>query len=558
MHVFLKSPHPEVSEVAVAQGGEHSAYNWKPILWALLAFGVFLRLFHFFDNRSLYIDELFLGASLVKMSFAELAQPMLEYEQKAPLGYLWMSRLAVVLFGTGEMALRLFPLLCGLASLFVFLPVARYFLRPLGVVVAVGVLAAAPPIVYHAVEAKQYSTEFFATVLILYLYIRFHDKKDIKSLLLWGLSGAVILWFSFASIFVLAGMAFGVCLSYIFKRDWQLLFRAMIPFSMWLFSFALNYFLFIYQYADSEWLMYWFEVRNSFMPLPPTSVADLKWFFLKAFSILHHPLGLSWYDLPPYHNPIVRILSRVSVFPLIILGVGLVSYFKKDRRLFMILLFPLLLTMLASGLRMYPFMDRLLIFLAPLLIIFVAQGSDRATRFFPASAKWRYLLPALLLLGPLANSTNLLINTHLFGEYKKSFQRETLSFINERYQEGDVVYIYWNNLVGYRFYKDTEGLKYDAIEGNDYRTKAKNLQEYYRLLDADIAALKGNKRVWLVYSNGRGFNIGDFDEQPTWYYTEDNTRKILYDKFDAMGNEVDSFLRPDVNVHLFKMEKKLK
>lgn len=554
MQVSLKTANSDLKKDAVASGSKRIGYNWQAVVWVLIGLGVFFRLFHFFDNRSLYIDELFLGASLVKMDFLQLAQPMLDYEQKAPLGYLWMSRLAVVLFGTGEMALRLFPLLCGLASLFVFLPVARYFLKPLGVVVAMGILAAAPPIIYHAVEAKQYSTELFATVLVLYLYIKLHDKKGIGSLLLWGLSGAVILWFSFSSIFVLAGMAFAICVSFILKREWNLLFRSMIPFTMWLFSFALNYFLFIYQYADSEWLMYWFEIRNSFMPFPPTSLVDLKWFFLKIFSVLHHPLGLSWYDLPPYHNPIIRILARVSVFPLILLGIGLVSYYRKDSKLFMILIFPVLLTMLASGLKLYPFMDRLIMFLVPLLIIFVAQGCEKATHFFPATAKWRYLLPVLLLLGPLANSTNLLFNTNLFGEYKKSYQLETLSYINDRYQEGDVVYIYWNNLVGYRFYKDTEGFKYEAVEGKDYRLAANNLTDYYKMLDADIAALKGNKRVWLVYSNGIGFNIGDFDEQPAWYYTEDNTRKTLFDKFDAMGNEVDSFLKSDVNVHLFELE----
>ncbi|MBC3542129.1 glycosyltransferase family 39 protein, partial [Rufibacter sp. H-1] len=89
------------------------------------------------------------------------------YEQKAPLGFLWAERLAVELLGKGEMALRLFPLLCGLAALAAFVPVARHFLRPWAAALAVGLLALASPAVYHAVEAKQYSTELLASVLAL-------------------------------------------------------------------------------------------------------------------------------------------------------------------------------------------------------------------------------------------------------------------------------------------------------------------------------------------------------------------------------------------------------
>ena len=211
MPTFYKTAHPKISQHTDPSAGLPLKLEWKPILWIFIGLGIFFRLFHFLDNRSLYIDEIFLATSLVKMNFAELTAPMLEYEQKAPLGFLWVTRLMVLLFGKGEMALRLFPLICGIATLFVFLPVARYFLKPVGVVVAVGVLAAAPPLIYHAVEAKQYSTELFATVVALLLYIRFHQRMNLRALVQWGLGGAIILWFSFSSIFVLAGMAFWCC-----------------------------------------------------------------------------------------------------------------------------------------------------------------------------------------------------------------------------------------------------------------------------------------------------------------------------------------------------------
>lgn len=556
MLATLKAIFPGLMKYRLPSDKVHDKSDWSTVVWVLIGAGIFFRLFHFLDSRSLYIDEIFLAASLVKMSFVELTSPMLEYEQKAPLGFLWVSRLMVLLFGTGEMALRLFPLMCGIASLFLFLPVARYFLKPIGVVVAIGVLAAAPPLVYHTVEAKQYSTELFATVLALYLYIRFHKKMNLSSLLLWGIGGAVLLWFSFSSIFILAGMASSVCLHYLLKKEWRKLFRSIIPFSIWLISFAVTYVLFTHQHGDSEWLVYWFKIRGSFMPFPPSSLADLQWFFKKAFSVLHYPLGLSWLDLSPTASPVERVLARMSFLPLAVLAVGFVALYRKDKKLFMVLFFPLLLVLLASGLELYPFMDRLVVFLAPVLILFLALGCEKLSNVFFKSAKGRLILPALLLLGPLANATHQVMNRDVFGDYKKSYQVETLSYIDDRYREGDAVYIYWNDLIGYRYYKDTRGFRFNAIQGKDYRFVAKDKEDYYRRLREDLEKLSGNRRVWLVYSKRVWSNIGDVDLQPTWYYARNNHRKLLYKEFSVLGKEVDTYKTKEVNVHLFDVKQR--
>lgn len=558
MPTSFKTAYPEARKQADPPVGAHVTSGWNTVLWILVGLGIFFRLFHFLDNRSLYVDEIFLATSLVKMNFAELTAPMLEYEQKAPLGYLWVTRLIVLLFGNNEMALRLFPLLCGLASLFLFVPVARYFLRPAGVVVAVGVLAAAPPLIYHAVEAKQYSIELFATIVALFLYMRFHQRMALHALIKWGLGGAVILWFSFSSIFILAGMAFGVCLHYLLTKQWRHLFRSIIPFSMWLVSFAITYFLFTHQHGESEWLIHWFTIRDSFMPFPPASVADLQWFFKKAFSVLHYPLGLSWLDLSTSQSAMVRILARMSLLPLAVLSVGLAAFYRKDRKHFMVLVFPILLVLLASGLQLYPFMDRLVVFLAPVLLLFLALGCEKVISFFSRTSFFRkanlpYLVPALLLFGPLANATHQAMDTDVFGDYKKSYQVETLTYVDERYQEGDVVYIYWNDLVGYRYYKTTRGFQFEAVEGKDHRYLAKDKADYYSRLSADLEKLKGNKRIWLIYSKREWSNIGDFDGQPAWYYAPDNTRKNLHQLFSAMGKEVETYKTKEVNVHLFDL-----
>ncbi len=56
-----------------------SGLNWNAVVWALVIMGIALRLFHFFYNRSLWIDESYLVASLIERDFVQLAQPPLEY-----------------------------------------------------------------------------------------------------------------------------------------------------------------------------------------------------------------------------------------------------------------------------------------------------------------------------------------------------------------------------------------------------------------------------------------------------------------------------------------------
>ncbi len=78
------------------------AYYQRFALYLVLVIGIGFRLFHFFYNRSLFIDELYLNISLIKLNFWELATQALAYEQKAPIGYLWAVKLCVLLFGKGK------------------------------------------------------------------------------------------------------------------------------------------------------------------------------------------------------------------------------------------------------------------------------------------------------------------------------------------------------------------------------------------------------------------------------------------------------------------------
>ncbi|MFI5196411.1 MAG: hypothetical protein ACHQD8_04915, partial [Chitinophagales bacterium] len=96
----------------------------KIFIAIILLWGIAIRIIFFLQNRDLIIDEANIARNLYERGFAQLALP-LSYEQYAPPVFLWIEKLLVLLFGYSEYALRLYPLLAGIASLFLFTLVIR-------------------------------------------------------------------------------------------------------------------------------------------------------------------------------------------------------------------------------------------------------------------------------------------------------------------------------------------------------------------------------------------------------------------------------------------------
>jgi 4-amino-4-deoxy-L-arabinose transferase-like glycosyltransferase len=528
------------------------------IIWSLIGIGIALRLYHFIDNRSLWNDEIYLATSLIRMNFLELATGPLDYQQKAPIGFLWLVRLSVLLFGKAEMALRLVPLLSGIASLLFFMPVSRYFLKPLGAMLAMGILALAPALIYHAVEIKQYSTELLATMVSLYLYTRYSNRFNLSSLLLWGIWGAIIFWFSFTAVFVLGGIATGLVLFYLLQKDWHRLFYSSIPFSLWLLSFGLVFYLFISEQTDANWLVEWFRKRGGFLP-HNASVAEVgRWLFQALYAFLKYPMSVLWnaYQIQSVRQPVLRFFLQMAPLFFLCWTMGYVSYFRSDKKDFLVLLLPFVLTIIAATLEKYPLFDRLLVFLAPIPLILIAQGCQQLTYSLPAVVgRLRYVLPVLLLLWPLYRSSMQMINTDMFADTKKSYYREGFLYIKEHMQKGDQVYVYWNIEHVYNYYNEVCQLQLGANQLPDLRSKSKNATEYMNQLKPYYSDAVGSSRVWFVTDPFMDMQIGDYEHQYPWYKEDEQVKsgRLLYKHFNLMGKEVDSFHKIDLEVSLFDL-----
>ena len=99
--------------------------------WLTLIFitGVALHCIHYFGRSSMWFDELTSALNIRDRSFYQLATESLDHNQVAPLGFLWLEKLATLLFGVNDYAYRFFPFIFSLLSLILFFSISKQFLK---------------------------------------------------------------------------------------------------------------------------------------------------------------------------------------------------------------------------------------------------------------------------------------------------------------------------------------------------------------------------------------------------------------------------------------------
>ena len=186
----------------------------RATLWGFIILGILFRLRQYLFDRSLWLDESLLALNIIRRSPTELLKP-LDHAQGAPIGFLWLEKLAVHSLGPGEMTLRLVPFLAGLGSIFLFVMVARRFLTPGAVLIAVALFSFCSPLIYYSSEAKQYSIDV-AVALLLYLMSSpmLEFQLGTMRVIALSLAGAFAIWLSHPAAFVLAVLGFQMMMAH--------------------------------------------------------------------------------------------------------------------------------------------------------------------------------------------------------------------------------------------------------------------------------------------------------------------------------------------------------
>jgi hypothetical protein len=128
--------------------------------------GVLIRFVRYLSDRPLWGDEAMVAVNLLGRGFGGLMEP-LTFFQVAPIGFLWVGRLLVVVLGPSEWALRLAPAVCGIVAVPVFACLARRAVRPVAALLAVAVFAVSYAPIRHAVEVKPYAFDLLAALVLM-------------------------------------------------------------------------------------------------------------------------------------------------------------------------------------------------------------------------------------------------------------------------------------------------------------------------------------------------------------------------------------------------------
>ena len=201
-------------------------YNSNQLPWIIIGIGIILRLVRYLYNPALWFDESDAALDIIIRPFSDLINPSPDWSSKYPYGFLIIEKVATQIFGNSEYALRLFPFISGIASVFLFYKVAEHYLRPKALLIALGLFAISDTLIYYSSELKPYSSDLNFTLLLIIcsIYIQSRKLNLVRSALFGGL-GAVMPWFSYPSAFVLAGVGLSFAVFSINRKDWLRLWR---------------------------------------------------------------------------------------------------------------------------------------------------------------------------------------------------------------------------------------------------------------------------------------------------------------------------------------------
>jgi hypothetical protein len=466
------------------------------LLVALLA-GAALRLLQYAVNRSLWLDEALLAANYLPRPWSGLLQP-LHRGQTAPLGFLALEKLAATLLGPSEYALRLLPLLAGLATLALLPAVARWYVGRRALPLAVALVALAPFLVYYSSEAKPYALDALASVVVLGLAARLAHRPGDRGIAAgFAAVGVAAPWLSQPVVFMLAGTGLVLGARALRRGDRRALAVLAALAATWALSFAGSYLVARHEVEDPEYMRaFW---RTGFMPLPPRSAADWVWLPRMLARVFREPLGILGHDRTP-----VATLGAVAAGIAFVLGC--VAMWRRRRLALALLLAPAALTLAASAVKAYPFgaelqaAGRVLVFLLPCFALVMAYGAAALPRLLgQGRRRGAYLAGAALLLLP-SLAYALQSVPHLRNEVKP-----LLAYAAEQRRPGDVMYVYYNGLPSYEYYAPRYGWgAAETVRGVCSRLRPEGYLE-------DLSRLRGRARVWVLVVEGAP--IGDFDEK---------------------------------------------
>lgn len=462
-------------------------YNKTDILskgvWAvsltLIGFSFYLLFLLYWTNRSLWIDEAMLAFSFTQRSFGDLVKGIFLWDQSAPILYLYMVKIITIVFGVSEFTLRVFSLLTYFLTLFLAYKVMDKEFKIKYPILAAAFLSNMRVLLYYANEFKQYMPDAFAVLLILYLYYLYSEKKlDFKLLFL---VYAIIIWFSYPTVFFSGGVLVYEFIISVAAKDNKKVLCFIAGGVLIVASFFINYLIWLKPVANSEYMLdFWLDYN---FPLIPLSLADIKRIFILSGGLLSH-------------------MKFNVIFVGVLIVCGVVISFTKITKYHIVVYISISLTLLASFIGKYPFNKRLMLFIYPILVIYIFIAIDE---IMGKDTRKSVVVIGIILSLFLSNYSSFELlnkNNRYIG---RNDTNPLIDYVDENIVEGEMLYVYYRAIPAYVFKmghnNESIGKNVKIAERNVIFGKGTLPDEKKGIDNVDIRDIKKYKKCYILISH---------------------------------------------------------
>lgn len=459
------------------------------ILIILFLIGILLRVHVYLANNSFFLDEILLGFNVIFKNYIPLVYP-LNYDQSAPVLFLWATKLITNKFGISELSFRLIPFLSSIVSLFAFYVLSKKILEKIWVrFLALLFFCTNYALLFYAQAFKPYSSDVLIAIVVLIIALSTDIKKISNfKLFLLGIMSSVAFCFSYPAVFFVLGITL---VTLFFAKEYK---KSLF--------FILPNFLTIFTY----FLINLHSVNHS---------KYLKEFWVGGFDVFSFDLYKINYDFlfKFYSNPMLFVFLFV---------LGVILLFKKDMFKALILSSPIIICWVSAVFKIYPFVDRLILFLLPIMLLFIFVPLDQIKfekkflNIFVITASSVLFINYFVVF-----STNLISGN---TSYIRQDVKPLLKILNDEKNEDDILYVYYGSYPSFIYYTMLYNLhnknlyKGVALEGNKYPSLA---------VKQDLMSLPKSKIVWLFFVKGNSQFDSDVKIYTSFLYKNAKVKKDI-------------------------------
>ena len=176
----------------------------RAIRWVVAA-GLLLRLWHYGRNPSMWQDEAATCINILNKSFTGLFDH-LDHSATGPSLLLCLQQCVVAVLGDSTYSLRLISVAASCAGLLLLARLCRSLLDPADALFAVAMAAFSDRLLWHASEARHYSSDFLFGVLAILLFAHTMQAPLARRFAVFAVYAPFAILLSYPGMFLCAGI----------------------------------------------------------------------------------------------------------------------------------------------------------------------------------------------------------------------------------------------------------------------------------------------------------------------------------------------------------------